>query len=313
MPIGGPNPVAPVLGVDVSLGRGHDVVLMEDSVVKESWSHIGPQALGELIRVLAPGAVGIDAPPRPGLGLLRDPAEAARLPVRPRPGTHLGRRVAEYELSRRGIGSHQTHFDEARLFSWMTAGFEAFAATEAEGYATYLGGPLSREGRPAFEVFPYATYVVLSGCLSPGRRHRLAWRRSVLAEAGVRGIPEDATIDVVDAAAAALTVQRFLSGIGSQVGDPREGSIVLPAPLADRYRRCASADFGTAATPVAPRLCECGCGEPVRRRFVPGHDTKLRSRLVRQARAGRVAMDELTRLGWAGLAGDTAPESTEED
>src|SRR5216684_2317823 len=99
---------------------------------------------------------------------LRDPEEAARLPVPPRPGTHVGRRIAEYELSRRGIGSHQTHYDESRLFSWMTAGFEAFEAARQAGYPPYLGR--GRKERTAFEVFPYASYVALSGCLSPGRR-----------------------------------------------------------------------------------------------------------------------------------------------
>jgi hypothetical protein len=165
-----------VLGVDVSLGRGHDVVLLEDRVVKEAWSAVGAEGLRRLLEELRPATVAIDAPPGPGLGLLREEAERARLPVPPRPGTHLARRVAEYELSRRGIGSHQTHYDETRLFSWMTAGFEAFGAARAAGYATYLGdAPV--EGA-AFEVFPYASYVALSGFLSPGRRWRLQWRRT---------------------------------------------------------------------------------------------------------------------------------------
>jgi hypothetical protein len=295
-----------VLGVDVSLGRGHDVVLMFDSVVKERWSRIGPSAVRDLLASLRPAAVGIDAPPRPGLGLLRDPAEAARLTVPPRPGTHLARRVAEYELSRRGIGSHQTHYDETRLFSWMTAGFEVYAAAEDAGYPLFLGRPEEGAGGSiptAVEVFPYATYVALAGCLSPGRRHRLAWRRAVLAEAGVQGLPEDAPIDVVDAAAAALTVERFISGGGSFVGDPREGVIVLPVrELADAYRRCAPPEPGTpihtARTSLAARLCECGCGEAVRRRFLPGHDAKLKGRLLAEARAGDRARQQLARLGW---------------
>jgi hypothetical protein len=288
-----------VIGVDVSLGRGLDVVLLEDTVVKETWRRQGPSALTELLWTHRPDAVAIDAPPRTGLGLLRDEAERARLPVPPPAGKHLARRVAEYELSRRGIGSHQTHYEEAKLFSWMTAGFEAFAAAGSAGYRIYLGRNRTRQ--MALEVFPYASYVALAGCLSPGKRWRLAWRRAVLAEAGVDGVPEDAGIDLVDATCAAFTGERFLQSEGSSIGDSREGVIVLPvARLEDHYRRCAPPD-----TPIhperrvqTPRLCECGCGRPVRRRFLPGHDAKLRSRLLNEARAGLAARKELARLGW---------------
>jgi len=283
------------IGVDVSLGRGLDAVVMEGGVVKEAMSRLGPTHIERLLGELRPDAVAIDAPPRPGLGLLRDPAEAMRLPVPPRPGTHLARRVAEYELSRRGIGSHQTHFEESHLFSWMTAGFDTFAAAERAGYRTYFGS--GKRHQAALEVFPYASYVAMRGCLSPGRRWRLAWRRTALEEAGVTGLAEDASIDTLDAACAALTAERFLDGNGSFVGDAREGVIVLPViELADRYRRCPSP--GNLAEMTSPRQCECGCGSPVRRRFLPGHDAILKSRLLRDLRAGGAARRELERRGW---------------
>lgn len=287
-----------VLGIDVSLGRGLDVVLLSERRVLASWSAVGPERLRELLVEHRPLGVGIDGPPKPGLGLLHDPAEAARLPVPPRPGTHRDRRIAEYELSRRGIGSHQTPNDESRLFTWMTVAFEAFAAAREAGYPTYAGN--GEAAGTAFEVFPYASYVALAGCLSPGRRHRLAWRRAVLAGAGVRGLAGDASIDVLDAACAALTAERFLAGDGSFVGDPREGVVVLPvASLEDRYRRCAPPDGPLhPADPAAPRLCECGCGAPVRRRFLPGHDARLKSALLRDLRAGEAARRDLARLGW---------------
>jgi hypothetical protein len=289
-----------VFGVDVSLGRGLDVVLLEDATVKESWTRMGPSALTEVLWAHRPDAIAIDAPPKVGLGLLRDEAERSRLPVPPPAGKHMARRIAEYELSRRGIGSHQTHYEEARLFSWMTAGFEAFAAAREGGYGVYLGQ--GRPRRTALEVFPYASYVALSGCLSPGRRWRVAWRRAVLAEAGVAGLPEIAGIDLLDAACAAFTGVRFLEGDGSLVGDPREGVIVLPVHrLEDHYRRCSPPDapIHPAGRVDRPRLCECGCGVAVRRRFLPGHDARLRSRLVKEARAGLAARRELARLGWS--------------
>lgn len=292
-----------VLGIDVSLGRGHDAVLLADGVVKESWSRLGAEAVAALVRSERPDAVAIDSPPSPGRGLLRVPEERARLPIPPAEGRHLNRRVAEYELSRRGIGSHQTHFEEARLFNWMTAGFEVFDAVARTGYPPYLGRGRTR--RAAFEVFPYASYVALAGCLSPGKRWRLPWRRTVLAEAGVRGLPEGSSIDLVDAACAAFTGQRFLEGHGSFVGDPREGVIVLPVHgLADGYRRCPTPDeILTESGSGDSRLCACGCGELVRRRFLPGHDARLKSRLLGEVRRGDAARRELERLGWSIGAG----------
>jgi hypothetical protein len=275
--------------------------------IERTWARVGSATVGELLRAHAPDAIGIDAPPRPGLSLLRDPDEARRLPVPPRPGTHLDRRIAEYELSRRGIGSHQTPKDEGRLFSWMTAGFEVFDAAREAGYETFLGDDPIR-GR-ALEVFPYASYVAIAGCLSPGRRYRLAWRRRVLESASVQGLSDSATIDTLDAVCAALTASRAVDGDGSWLGDPREGAIVVPVRrLEDRYRRCSAPDGPLRpADAAAPRLCECGCGEPVRRRFLPGHDAILKSRLVREAKAGDAAWRELRRLGWIG----TGPASSD--
>jgi hypothetical protein len=48
-----------------------------------------------------------------------------------------------------------------------------------------------------------------------------------------------------------------------------------------------------------PHTCGCGCGAPARRRYLPGHDAKHRSRLLAEMRAGSgPAADELQRLGW---------------
>jgi len=45
--------------------------------------------------------------------------------------------------------------------------------------------------------------------------------------------------------------------------------------------------------------CWCGCGAVVRNRFLPGHDAKLKSRLVKEARDGdRAAIQQLEQLGW---------------
>ena len=58
-----------------------------------------------------------------------------------------------------------------------------------------------------------------------------------------------------------------------------------------------------AAKPKAqPHPCECGCGEQTitgRARFIPGHDAKLASQLVRSALEGdRTAEQRLKKLNW---------------
>lgn len=51
--------------------------------------------------------------------------------------------------------------------------------------------------------------------------------------------------------------------------------------------------------------CECGCGNPVRRRFAQGHDAKLKSKLLKVVRfsansaEAAEARKRLKRLGWA--------------
>lgn len=55
------------------------------------------------------------------------------------------------------------------------------------------------------------------------------------------------------------------------------------------------------------KQCECGCGAPVVRRFKPGHDAKLKSRLVQDARSNQwwirdFAVAELVERDWAHFA-----------
>ena len=46
--------------------------------------------------------------------------------------------------------------------------------------------------------------------------------------------------------------------------------------------------------------CECGCGAEVKSRFLPGHDAKLKSRLVNQALEGDgAAARELRKRNWS--------------
>lgn len=64
------------------------------------------------------------------------------------------------------------------------------------------------------------------------------------------------------------------------------------------------AKVARAAKPKEPNTCLCGCGGTTMSRFVPGHDAKLKSRLLTEAHSDddKVAEEALMRLdelGWA--------------
>jgi predicted nuclease with RNAse H fold len=274
------------LGIDVSVRRGLDLVLLDESADPIAVrSNVTPEALAAVVGELRPEVITIDAPPSWGSS---------------------GRsRRAEQELRRLGIHSYGTPSDgrkaeENTFYDWMRYGFRAFAAAEAAGFSRYRSGDVQGT---ALEVFPHATAVVLGGCLPPAAVPKHTWRASVLRSQGVV-VTQLATADLIDAALAALTGVFALAGEYVGVGDPEEGVIVLPtrALPAQRYRRCAQ--------PPAPRpqlslpgLAPCACGEPAchsmtSREFAPGHDAKRKSRLWDDVRRGDEARQELQRRGW---------------
>lgn len=56
-------------------------------------------------------------------------------------------------------------------------------------------------------------------------------------------------------------------------------------------------------TPTTTKTCGCGCGEQVSRRFRPGHDGRLKGRLINQSRDARwwvreQAVLQMVELGW---------------
>lgn len=59
------------------------------------------------------------------------------------------------------------------------------------------------------------------------------------------------------------------------------------------------------------KYCECGCGGTTKSRFVPGHDAKMKSRLLNAMRAGdETAMDELINRGWLKTEGTSGTGSS---
>jgi predicted nuclease with RNAse H fold len=275
------------LGIDVSARRGLDLVLIEapPSRIGRCKPHVTLEALSGIIQEWRPDVVAIDSPPAFG-----------------RAG---GARLAERELLRLGIHSYGTPSDPDKLratfYDWMRVGFEVFERCDGLGYGRYSGGA-AVEGAAA-EVFPHASAVVLSGGLPPLGVGKQAFRRAALERHGVTS-SSLGSLDLVDAALAALTGLFALRGECSTVGDPDEGVILLPGPRPEApFRRCPTSPPEAESQRHLPRLAACACGDPTcraltDREFAPGHDAKRKSLLWKQARLGQEALEELHRRAW---------------
>ena len=274
------------VGIDVAEERkGLDLVALDgDRRVVARCGRATVTAVIAVIAELRPDVVCIDSPP----------AWALR-----------GRsRAAERQLRRLGITAFSTPTDPGphAFYRWMRVGFSVFTAI-ADTYPRFRSGLVRGT---AVEVFPEASAVLLEGRLRSGHEPKGQFRRGVLANCGIE-TTDLTTVDAVDAALAALTGILALEETFSTVGDPDEGVIVLPVrtlpytPLVRSSRPAitppvsATADVGSSGE----RLCMCGCRAVVRRRFLPGHDAKLKSRLLgRQANGDVDAADQLRELGW---------------
>lgn len=216
-------------------------------------------------------------------------------------------RKAERDLARLGISAFATGPDPGghSFYRWMRVGFSLFEAV-ADRY------PLFRGDNPpggAAEVFPNASAVVLAGRAREHAESKLEFRRQVLRSQRVDDGPLPG-IDRVDAALAALTGLLAIEGQWDCVGDPDEGVILLPARIGVSPPPAGSPGPtpGSSSAEVRNRSCGCGCGTPVRRRFLPGHDAKLKSRLLAAWRAGDLMAEErLHDLGWLAGSGDGSP------
>jgi len=278
------------MGIDVAIARGLDIVVLDDSLrVVFGPASLRLVDLPDLIRRTEPNVIAIDSPPAWGLSGKSRPIER--------------------QLQALGISIFPTPAAEfARdLHRWMETGFDVFKVAGDLGYPLHTAG--ASFARSAIEVFPHASAVVLRGTLAPVGVAKYVWRRSVLEAAGV-ACSEMRTTDHLDAALAAYTGLSFLRGDFCVVGTPGEAVLVLPIgtmPIR-RYMRDREAATGRrsrlhAAWQVplgeTPHTCGCGCGGAARRRYLPGHDAKHKSRLLAEMRAGSgPAADELQRLGW---------------
>jgi predicted nuclease with RNAse H fold len=271
------------LGVDVSEKRGLDLVLLDDALRPRVHGGATLEQLAERLAEWRPDAVAIDSPPAWGVS--------------------GGSRRAEKALRLLGIQSYGTPSDpqkrENRFFGWMKSGIAAFAACEQAGYARFRTGQVQGT---AIEVFPHATSVVLSGALPPAGARKKEFRTAVLRAHGVE-LALLATIDLLDAALAALTGLFALRGEFVALGDPDEGTIVVPARELPARPYPRGGPLGTDDQLNLPGLSPCACEasdcrEKTSSEFAPGHDAKRKALLWERARAGDEAVAELQRRGW---------------
>lgn len=271
------------LGVDVSEKRGLDLVLLDESPRPRVHGGATLEQLRARVVEWRPDVIAIDSPPAWGVS--------------------GGSRQAEKALRRLGIQSYGTPSDpqkqEHRFFGWMKSGIAAFAVCAKAGYPRYRQGEVRGT---ALEVFPHATSVVLSGGLPPREAAKKDWRVAVLRDRGVE-LTQLTSLDLVDAALAALTGLLALRGEFTALGDPEEGMIVvpdrkLPARPYPRGRRVGSTDQ---LNLPGQNPCACGaegCREQTAAEFAPGHDAKRKALLWEHARTGDEAVKELKRRGW---------------
>jgi predicted nuclease with RNAse H fold len=221
------------MGIDVSLNRGLDVVVMAaDRTIAWARAGVEPEEVEGLLRECEPGVVGIDSPPGPGT----------------EPGKRT--RQGERQLRALGVNVFSTPSDHDRyaipFYDWVRVGARTFEAAARAGYSQQeLADEVEHR---ALEVFPHATDVFLRGCLPPASvRQRMAskraWRLETLHRAGVdpTGLcvnrNGDPTLDSVDAALAALTGLIALEGDCTSLGFDGEW-IVIPGTTDDPLQRC---------------------------------------------------------------------------
>lgn len=197
------------MGVDVSLVRGLDIVLLaETGGIVEGAFKAAIADVPSILRDTNPDVVAIDSPPEWGT---------------------IGKcRPIETQLRKLGVNIYSCPSDPGNhpFYAWIREGFRVFDAAISQGFRRYRGGPLN--GRYSIEVFPHASGVTLRGSIPAKRIPKRVWRRLVLKDAGVQ-VEKLSTLDQLDAGLAAFTGIKFLQGVFSYVG--KRGTAVLVVPI----------------------------------------------------------------------------------
>src|SRR5215210_1907983 len=161
-------------------------------------------------------------------------------------------RVCDAVLYRRGLPLYPVPGPEEAVPDWMAVGFELFEALAPLGryVPDHADGALEgdvgqaaiRAGR-VFETYPDAIFCALLGHRPPPKRTPWGGQQRIAA-LKLKGIYDDdgglwhRTLDEIDACAAAYAAYALCAGLGTWVGDPAEGVMVIPtARLLERYAK----------------------------------------------------------------------------
>ena len=162
-------------------------------------------------------------------------------------------RVCDAVLYRRGLPLYPVPGEGEAVPEWMAVGFELFdgavaarpldpgAAPTARSRAR-SGASAMRSGR-VFETYPDAIFCALLGHRPPPKRTPWGGQQRIAA-LKLKGVYDDdgglwhRTLDEIDACAAAYAAYALSVGLGTWVGDPAEGVMVIPtAHLLPRYTK----------------------------------------------------------------------------
>lgn len=222
---------------------------------------LGQGDLGDVLAFVAgqtAAFVAVCAPQSPNQGLMDRPEVREHLVPPPRPGRWRDFRVAEYLLRQHNIPVPRTPAEREACPGWMKQGFLFFQKLAELGYSVY---PEAGTTRQYLEVYPHACFAVLLGRL-PLPKHTLEGRlqrQLVLYEQKIH-LPDPMMVfeeftrhrllqgmlpmdnlyqtEELDALAAAYVAWMAANKPEqiTQLGDRREGQIVLPAAtLRQRY------------------------------------------------------------------------------
>jgi predicted nuclease with RNAse H fold len=195
--------------------------------------------------------VGIDAPSGRRHGLL-GPASPARAKLGLPDGRYERMRVCDAVLYRRGLPLYPVPGPDEPAPEWMRMGFALFEALGDLGLyrpqtvnGALTGGVaagIEGEGR-VFETYPDAIFCALLGHRPPPKATPWGGQQRIAA-LKLKGVVDadgglwHRTLDELDACAAAYAAYAMSVGLGTWVGDPDEGVMVIPtAHLLERYER----------------------------------------------------------------------------
>ena len=249
------------VGEDLTAGkRAITYVLMNDRRQVVERANTNFDGAVEAVTAYPEVMCAVDAPQSPNAGLMADPEYRARLGLPPNKPIYSNYIVCENELRRRGIGLYNTPRDPDRAPAWMHLGWRFYEALWAAGLATWP----DTADRLLFEVHAHACFTVMLGhrpfrktTLEGRLQRQLALHRAEVEVPNPMAALEEITPrsllagnltfggllydhDTLDATVAAYTAWLAAKdpALVTQVGDPEEGTIVVPtATLKDKYPR----------------------------------------------------------------------------